>query len=483
MKRRAEAHPRRPAATRPLRGSGGGSSGARRGSAWLPTRLLRGLWRYKDVACAVVACVVVSQVLMFLILRRSLGGVGSGAGFGVESGSALVRKHWSARTIEMNARLIRERMVSSVAGNSTIFVLRIQKAGSSQSERLFGMLTFEDSHRDELRRASPSCQVFADCSPWTVRNDMGLVQSSLECHDRAYLMHYGHPKGQTGVKRKAWRGLARRDSTLDVPVADCIPFLYSYCFVERYHSKMTAEEKHAVRGYLTHARMVSGHFKYGVHEVGHRKGGYLYVTALRDPIRRVLSQWNWWCTLAGREMIHLSTFDQWLRSELRWRNPSYGYYMLTNHMTRVLCGRSLGTAPPGRELPFEDERRGMHELEPMTRAHLECAKSNLLRDFALVVVLEMLREEPGLTEELQTMIAQLMLGVPEHWMRTGLNPNKTPMGKTANQVRKEELTIWQIGELQRLNQLDFELHDFSRILFARQIKEWRRLHAAQRGRF
>jgi hypothetical protein len=125
----------------------------------------------------------------------------------------------------------------------------------------------------------------------------------------------------------------------------------------------------------------------------------------------------------------------------------------------------------------------MHELEPMTRAHLECAKSNLLRDFALVVVLEMLREEPGLTEELQTMIAELMLGVPEHWMRTGLNPNKTPMGKTANQVRKEELTIWQIGELQRMNQLDFELHDFGRILFARQIKEWRRLHAQHRGRF
>jgi hypothetical protein len=348
------------------------------------------------------------------------------------------------------------------------------------------MLTFEDSHRDELRRASPSCRVFADCSPWTVRNDMGLVQSSLECHDRAYLMHYGHPKGETGAQRKAWRGLARRESTLDEPAADCIPFLYSYCFAERYRSKMTAEERRAVRGYLTHARMVSGHFKYGVHEVGHRTGGYLYVTALRDPVRRVLSQWNWWCTLAGREMVHKSTFDQWLRSELQWRNPSYGYYMLSNHMTRVLCGRALGTAPPaggGRELPFEDERRGMHELEPMTRAHLECAKSNLLRDFALVVVLEMLREEPGLTEELQTMIAELMLGVPEHWMRTGLNPNKTPMGKTANQVRKEELTIWQIGELQRMNQLDFELHDFGRILFARQIKEWRRLHAQHRGRF
>ena len=243
---------------------------------------------------------------------------------------------------------------------------------------------------------------------------------------------------------------------------------------------MVPEEQRAARAYLTSARMVSGHYKYGVHEVGHRAGGYVYVTALRDPIRRVLSQWNWWCTLSGRSMIHVSTFDQWLRSELRWRNPSYGYYMLSNHMTRVLCGRALTAT---QKWPFEDERRGSHELEPLTRAHLECAKSNLLRDFALVIVLEMLREDPSLTAELQKMIAALMLGVPEEWMRTGLNPNKTPMGKTANQVRKEELTIVQISELQRMNAFDFELHDFGRVLFTRQLKEWRRLYATRSGRF
>ena len=75
-------------------------------------------------------------------------------------------------------------------------------------------------------------------------------------------------------------------------------------------------------------------------------------------------------------------------------NPDYGSFMRSNHMTRVLCGEIINASFPfGAD--FQNERTGAHELEPVTREHLECAKRNLLT-FALVVVLEDLKEFPSL---------------------------------------------------------------------------------------
>ena len=129
------------------------------------------IWRYKEMLCAAVALLLLSQVAIFSLMSRSLPAVLDGEDVAARS-SALMRKQWSKRTIEMNARLIEGKLAQSAVGNSTVFVLRIQKAGSSQSERLFGMLTFNDKHRARLHRASPSCQVFADCTVrclWSVR--------------------------------------------------------------------------------------------------------------------------------------------------------------------------------------------------------------------------------------------------------------------------------------------------------------------------
>ena len=387
---------------------------------------------------------------------------------------------WETYMDDKSSESVAKNLAMSRNANATIFVLRIQKAGSSSSERLFGMLPFGDADRKRLRRASPACVVFADCESSTRQVDVGLKLGSEECADRSHLMHYGHAKGNANQIKNAsqvFHGQLRRTDRIDAPLSDCIPFIYSYSFKERYSTSMSTMERRVVNGYMSHARMVSGHFKYGVHALGHL-GVYTYVTALRDPIRRVLSQWNWWCARPERKMVHKSTFTQWINHEMTHSDPSYGHYMLSNHMTRMICGRALGQARPGVGRPFENEGLGVSQVEPMTRAHLECAKRNLLTDFTLVIVLEMLREQPGLHEELRIMIAEMMLNIPSEWVSNGEgNANTTPMNAASNQVKKSDLSITMVIKMQRQNTLDFELHDFGRTLFARQIKEWRRVYA------
>jgi hypothetical protein len=39
---------------------------------------------------------------------------------------------------------------------------------------------------------------------------------------------------------------------------------------------------------------LSGHFKSNYHTMGHKPGGFTYFTSLREPIHRVVSQWNWY---------------------------------------------------------------------------------------------------------------------------------------------------------------------------------------------
>ena len=376
----------------------------------------------------------------------------------------------SAEQVAKNLAMIRN-------GNATVFILRIQKAGSSATARLFGMMPFPSAESKRLKRASPACAVLADCEERTRQVDIGLKLGSEECADRSHLMHYGHAKGEANraAASRVFDGPLRRTNRIDTPMSDCIPFVYSYSIVERYRLRMSAMEKRVVHGYMSHARMVSGHFKYGIHALGH-SGSYTYVTALRDPIRRVLSQWNWWCSRPERKMVHASTFHQWINHKMTHSDPSYGHYMLSNHMTRVVCGRSRGKARPGIELKFEEEGLGIGEVAPVTRAHLECAKRNLLKDFTLVIVLEMLREEPGLVEELRVMIAEMMLNIPSEWISDdAANTHATPMDAASNQVKKSDLSITAVMKLQEQNTLDFELHDFGRKLFTEQIKEWRRV--------
>jgi len=173
-------------------------------------------------------------------------------------------------------------------GHSTLFLLRIQKAGSSFLMGMCGTLPFEDPVKIAHNMSSPVCKHYADCEPWTLAHDFGLKDGSPECEDRKFLLHYGHPFGQPGLKRAFHvRPPRRRPGHFETcsPGVDCIPFIYSYDFKYRYQNFMTATEQSVVRGYFQQARVVSGHIQFGLHKIAHR-GQYTYVTALRDPAKR-----------------------------------------------------------------------------------------------------------------------------------------------------------------------------------------------------
>jgi len=46
-------------------------------------------------------------------------------------------------------------------------------------------------------------------------------------------------------------------------------------------------------------------------------------------------------------MIHSETFDTWSKGALAFKpNPDYGFFMRSNHMTRVLCGTIINASFP-----------------------------------------------------------------------------------------------------------------------------------------
>ena len=68
----------------------------------------------------------------------------------------------------------------------------------------------------------------------------------------------------------------------------------------------------------------------------------------------------------------------WLDGELQENGADFGYYMLSNHMTRILCGAHLTNPnelnPRRSQWPLETEGSRRKKLEPIDHRHLECAK-------------------------------------------------------------------------------------------------------------
>lgn len=71
---------------------------------------------------------------------------------------------------------------------------------------------------------------------------------------------------------------------------DCIPFLNSWVYEESYYN-LPPPERARVGQAFERARIISGHYSFGLHRIGHR-GSYTYVTSVRNPIDRVISWFN-----------------------------------------------------------------------------------------------------------------------------------------------------------------------------------------------
>lgn len=228
---------------------------------------------------------------------------------------------------------------------------------------------------------------------------------------------------------------------------------------------------------------LSGHFKSNYHTMGHKPGGFTYFTSLREPIHRVVSQWNWAVGMDWGYRPELAdysgiTFSSWFSDD----SAPMGF-MARNHMTRIICGDTFWDHP---ELDMEEhEMRMGSEVAPITRRHLDCAKQKLTTHFGLVLIVENNTHE--LFEWLQPALNHL-LGYPYFHLagvKDKIVQNTTPQNTTEAQVKFSTLTASELQAATRANEYDIELYEFaqevSRVQL-RRLKTWweeRQAHVLQ----
>ena len=195
-----------------------------------------------------------------------------------------------------------------------------------------------------------------------------------------------------------------------------LPNVYSYQYLENVR-RLPVAERVLVEDMFNAAHLVSGHFQYGIHEIGNQHG-FRYVTAVREPIARLLSQWNWWCSRDSgvTEIIESNlTLAEYIRGG--------GIYMLDNHQVRVLAGGQSGDI---------DERTPSNQLDVVDDAMLQRAKTNVANHFALV-----LSDKVQMSPEMLARI-QKYFGIKQSHMDTSERSHPTNF-ESHRQIKSTEL--------------------------------------------
>ena len=246
------------------------------------------------------------------------------------------------------------------------------------------------------------------------------------------------------------------------PLPECLRFVYDYGIPARVgHRELFSEQDERwLHSLMNQVNWVGGHYKANVHELGHKPGGFTYVTVMREPVARAVSSWNWAVGEDGgrrHELVNSGIdFLEWVTSDDAWLG-----FMASNHQTRVYCGRTFWG--DWERDTKEHEMRANSEIEPLTERHLECAKRNLAENFGLVLILE--DNTPELFDWLQPALNRL-LGFPAHHLagrRSKILRNTTPQDTVPDlQVHLETLTAEQRRAVEAANRLDLELYEYAK---------------------
>ncbi|GAQ78174.1 hypothetical protein KFL_000090180 [Klebsormidium nitens] len=237
---------------------------------------------------------------------------------------------------------------------------------------------------------------------------------------------------------------------------DCLPWIFSYSYEQNCRELPDPIRARLERAFAR-ARLVSGHFSYGIHSVGHR-GAFAYVTTLQDPVSRVVSWWNWSIQM-GKVRARApaaAAFDDFV-----WDDGfPIGGFQKSNHMTRVLCNQGTGLIG-GVQLFGESvkEDTPLARLAEVTLEHYECALKNL-QSFALVFDGERNAEVEALTPLISRLFnAEIAVGPVKG---TDLNP--TWLDESAGMVVRTRLSEATAAKLIDLNKWDALLYDQARRL-------------------
>ena len=182
-------------------------------------------------------------------------------------------------------------------------------------------------------------------------------------------------------------------------------------------------------------RCILGHMHFGVHE--HVPGPSAYVTLLRDPVERLLSQYGQYCRMVENnelgEEAAVSSLEKFCRLKSR---------TMDNHQTRFLCGWK-----------FDEHPR---------QESLDRARENLSRWFRVVGTLERFEE----TME----VLQKACGWPD------VPRFRANVG--TGRLHREEVAPDLLARIEELNWLDRELHALANSLLDAAIAVYGRSSSA-----
>lgn len=192
--------------------------------------------------------------------------------------------------------------------------------------------------------------------------------------------------------------------------------------------KISDEDKQAIK-------VIKGHFCFGYHQFFN--SSFSYFTLVRDPIKRVISDYN-----------HIYRIPQhWLHHQVTCQNMTLEEYVISgtsklseNGQTRFLSGMNT-------EIDFGQ----------CSREHLELAKNNLDQYFSVV----------GLTERFDESL--LLLQKKFGWSDDCFLYEK----KRVNKSKKSHLSLSQKQKktIEKFNLLDIELYEYAKAIFEKQIRE------------
>lgn len=180
--------------------------------------------------------------------------------------------------------------------------------------------------------------------------------------------------------------------------------------------------------------LVQGHMSYGLHRLV--PGPATYVTLLREPLRRALSDYNYVTSTPGhpihehvKDMTLVQYFDSGITGQL------------SNGQVRLLSGDNLPDDP------------GVPSNRQMERSDLELALEHLRNGFAAVGVQERFDET--------LLLFQRRLGW--RW------PFYVRENVTTRAYRLEDVDPNDLERIRELNQLDIELYEAVRALFENEL--------------
>lgn len=181
-------------------------------------------------------------------------------------------------------------------------------------------------------------------------------------------------------------------------------------------------------------RLVQGHMSYGLHEFV--PGPSAYVTVLREPIRRALSDYHYVTSTPGhpihehvKDMSLVEYFESGITGQL------------SNGQVRLLSGDHL------------PEDRGVPSNRRMEKADFDRARANLDDNFAAV----------GVQERFDETLLLFRRRLGWRW------PFYVRENVTSRPYRREDIPDGDLARLRELNLLDIELYDAVRDKFDRVI--------------